>query len=152
MWSNAVAGYRTQSRDRLQNRTRQLLVGLRVDLTVAVWAESSRLQTRVLGQGSGTRSMDEQVRSDHDVPADGTPTGGHAPPHLPNGERHYHAVYDERLRRRKQGIPRDSNRRPQAQPTEGDRGYLHGIYRGALGGRHAGARSEERRGGKECEN
>src|SRR4029434_7230532 len=111
-----------------------------MDLTLAVWdLWSSRLQTRVLGQGSGTRSVDEQVRSDHDVPADGDSAGGHAPPHLPNGERHYHAVYDERLRRWKPGISRDSNRRPQAQPTEGALGHLHGIYRGALGGRYAGA-------------
>ena len=34
----------------------------------------------------------------------------------------------------------DSNRQPQAQPTEGARGHLQRIYRGALGGRHAGAR------------
>ena len=32
--------------------------------------------------------MDEQVRSDHDVPADGDSAGGHPPPHLPDGERH----------------------------------------------------------------
>ena len=53
-----------------------------MDLALAVWAGSSRLQTRVLGQGSGTRPVDEQGRSDHDVPADGDSAGGHAPPHL----------------------------------------------------------------------
>ena len=106
-----------------------------------VWGvRSPHLQTRVLGQGAGTRSVDEQVRSDHDVPADGDSAGAHAPPHLPDGERHHDAVYDERLRRRKQGISLDSNRRSQARSTEGDRSHLHGIYRGALGGRHAGAR------------
>src|SRR6478752_6109693 len=99
MWSNA---------SRLQDPAGQLLGGLRVDLALEVWhPRSTRLQAGVLGQGSGTRSVDEQVRSDHDVPADGTPAGGHAPPNLPNGQRHYHAVYDERLRRRKQGISRD---------------------------------------------
>ena len=57
-------------------RNGQLLGGLRVDLALAVWHPgSSRLQTRVLGQGSGTRSVDEQGRSDHDVPADGDSAG-----------------------------------------------------------------------------
>ena len=50
-----------------------------------------------------------------------------------------HVVYDERLRRRKPGISRDSDRRPQARSEE-DRGHLLRIHRGALGGRHAGAR------------
>src|SRR5215831_21388455 len=100
-----------------------------MDLALAVWGDgSSHLQTRVLGQGSGTRSVDEQVRSDHDVPADGASTGGHAPPYLPNGKRHYHAVYDERLRRWKQGISRDSNRRTRSYCSEVARGHLHGIY------------------------
>ena len=45
---------------------------------------SSRLQTRVLGQDSGTRSVDEQVRSGHDVPAAGTPTAWHAPADHPD--------------------------------------------------------------------
>src|SRR6185436_379570 len=91
---------------------------------------SSHLQTRVLGQGSGTRSVDEQVRPDHDVPADGPAADSHSPPDLPDAERHHDAVYDERLRRWKQGIPRDSHRRPQARPAEGDRGHLQRIYGG----------------------
>ena len=63
----------------------QLLGGLRVDLALAVWGlGSSRLQTRVLGQDSGTRSVDEQVRSGHDVPAAGTPAARHAPADHPN--------------------------------------------------------------------
>ncbi len=45
---------------------------------------SSRLQTRVLGQDSGTRSVDEQVRSGHDVPAAGTPTARHAAANHPD--------------------------------------------------------------------
>src|SRR6187399_981982 len=112
-----------------------------MDFALTVWdLWSPDLQTRVLGQSAGTRSVDEQIRSDHDVPADGASAVAHAPPYLPNGERHHLAVYDERLRRGKPGIPCDSNRRPQARSEEGDRGYLLWIYRGALGGRHAGAR------------
>ena len=42
------------------------------------------LQTRVLGQDSGTRSVDEQVRSSHDVQAAGTPAARHAQADHPN--------------------------------------------------------------------
>ena len=66
-------------------RARQLLGGIRVDLALAVWgARSPDLQTRVLGQDSGTRSVDEQVRSGHDVQAAGTPAARHAQADHPN--------------------------------------------------------------------
>ncbi len=38
-----------------------------------------------LGQDSGTRSVDEQVRSGHDLPAAGTPAAWHAPADRPAG-------------------------------------------------------------------
>ena len=74
----------------------------------AIWTVSLALFT---SPSSGTRcrnsrSVDEQVQPDHDVPADGDSEVGHAPPHLPNGERHHHAVHNERLRRRQPGISR----------------------------------------------
>ena len=72
--------------------------------------------------------MDEQVRSDHDVPADGDSAARHAPPDLPDDERHHHAsMATSRLRRRQQGISRHPNRRPQARPQKANRGHLHGY-------------------------
>ena len=78
MWSNA---------DPLQSPERQLRGGLCVDLALAVLDGPKRpdLQTRVLGQDPRARHVDEQVRSDHDVPADGDSAPGRAPPHLPHG-------------------------------------------------------------------
>ena len=64
-----------------------------------------------LGQSPRAGHVDEQVRSDHDVPADGDSAPGRAPPHLPHGKRHYLVLYVQRLRRRKQGISHD--------PTDG---------------------------------
>src|SRR5580692_12783342 len=100
-----------------------------MDLALAVWfsrqrgrieAESSHLQTRILGQGSGTRSVDEQVRSDHDLSADGNAAGGYTVAHYAVCDRHLPDLYDKRLRRWKHGIPRHPDRRPRA-PKNGRR-------------------------------
>jgi hypothetical protein len=49
-------------------------------------ARAVRLQARVLGQGAISRPVDEQGRSDHDVPADGNSPARPAAAHLPVGE------------------------------------------------------------------
>ena len=113
VWSNADEG-------QLQHPDGQLLGGLRVALALAVWRlGASRLQTRVLGQDSGTRSVDKQVRPDHDVPAAGDPTTWHAPADHPAGQRRHLLLRGEcRLRRRQRGIPRHPDGWSQAEPTE----------------------------------
>ena len=105
LWSNA---------EPLRSPERQLRGGLCVDLALAVLdgPKRPRVQTRVLGQGPRDGHVDEQIRSDHDVPADGDSAPGRAPPHLPHGKRHHLVLYVQRLRRRKQGISHDPHGRP----------------------------------------
>ena len=50
-----------------------------------------------LGQGSGTRSVDQQGRSDHDLSADGNAAGGYTVAHYAVCDRHLFGVYNKRL-------------------------------------------------------
>jgi hypothetical protein len=54
-------------------------------LAVAIRAEPSAIQTRILGQGSAARHVDEQGRSGHDLPTAGDPAARLTQTHLPDG-------------------------------------------------------------------
>src|SRR4029450_7034481 len=132
MWSNAGEGWRNQPRVWLPKRARKLLGGIRVDLALAVWgARSPDLQTRVLGQDSGTRSVDEQVRSDHDVQAAGAPAARHAHADHPHRSRPHFLLSNKfRLRWRKQRIPRHPHGWSRAEPAGGEpRNVLRAEHR-----------------------
>src|SRR5439155_4395503 len=80
--------------------------GFRVRSALAVRAESSTVQIRVLGQGSAARYVDEQGRPGHDVPTAGDSAAGPAPAHRPDGYRHYLFLREIcRWWRRLRGIP-----------------------------------------------
>ena len=96
---------------------------------------SSRLQARVLGQGSGTRSVDKQgLDRIMNVPADGGfPRGQGTPRRIsPHCQRHYPAVYDEQLRRRATGNFARSQPRWLASTTQ--RRLLAATYNGHISG------------------
>ncbi len=76
--------------------------GFRIRSAFAVGAESSNVQTRVLGQGPGARYVDEQGRPRDDVPAARKSAAGPAPAHRSIGERYYLLLRPiRRWRRRK---------------------------------------------------
>ena len=77
--------------------------------------ESSRVQAGALGQGSGARHVDEQVRPGHDLPAAGSPAAGPTPAHLPVGERRDLPLFGRRCRRRIRRVSHHPDRWPQAQ-------------------------------------
>ena len=115
--------------------------GFRALLALAVRpVESSAVQARALGQDSGARHVDEQVRPGDDLPAAGSPAAGPTATHLPVGERHHVPLLWWRCRGRIRRVSHHPDRRPRARQERGVRHHLHGEHRGTLGGRHARAR------------